>query len=112
MPTAPTQPRRRETACAAAQQPKPPNLTKQNVVRQRQRGGHAFTSQRIKDGQAEFAEETKAGDALLKKVTKGEALDRCPTFSSASFQRAKTGQRREDGKYPQRLLPDVDRRYG
>ena len=30
-------------------------------------------AQRIKDGQAEFAEETKAGDALLKKVTKGEA---------------------------------------
>ena len=30
-------------------------------------------AQRIKDGQEEFAEETKAGDALLKKVTKGEA---------------------------------------
>ena len=30
-------------------------------------------AEKIKDGQAEFAEETKKGDALLKKVTKGEA---------------------------------------
>ena len=35
--------RRRETACAAAQQPKPRTTRNKHVVRQRQRGGHAFT---------------------------------------------------------------------